>query len=118
MADSNISVEQHGDVVVVRPMQAKVTGRDGEDPVLERLLDLVDADERSKFVLDLSRVQFLGSSALNQLVVLDRRVKEKGGQWKICSPRREICEVFNITRLDSVFSIADTEEAALEMLRA
>ena len=96
----------------------KVTGSKNEESLMGRLRDLIEGDDCAKLVLNLSQVQFLGSSALNQLVVLDKRVKQKGGEWKICSPRREVSEILNITRLDSLFSIAETQEAALAAMQA
>ena len=46
MIDSTISVEEHGDVVVVRPLQSKVTGSKNEESLMGRLRDLI-AQERA-----------------------------------------------------------------------
>ena len=117
MNQSNVAVEEIGDVVVVRPLDAKVVQAHRVESLMGVLREVVD-ERDSPLVLNLGEVQFLCSSALNQLIVLDRQVKKKGGSWGICSIRREISEILSITRLDSMFPLFDTQEEALSSFGA
>jgi anti-anti-sigma factor len=117
MNQPNVCVEELGDIVVVRPLDSKVAQGDGVNSLMGVLREIID-DSDSTLVLDLGEVRFLCSAALNQLIVLDRKVKQKGGSWGICSIRREISEMLAITRLDSMFPLFDTQEEALSSLGA
>lgn len=118
MTDSQVAVERIGDVVVVRPLERKVSRAAGMEPFVEALRNQVDQQGCEKLVIDLSQVTFLCSAALNHLIVLDRRLKQRGGSLRICDPRPEISEVLSITRLDSVFTIDATRADAVASLEA
>jgi anti-sigma B factor antagonist len=80
----------------------------------EELLQLAEKDENKHLLLDFSSVEFLSSAALNKLIILDKKVKSKSGQLKLCNMMPEIREVFVITRLNQLFEIVDTREKAME----
>ncbi|MCU0978618.1 MAG: STAS domain-containing protein [Pirellulaceae bacterium] len=80
----------------------------------EELLQLAEKDENKHLLLDFSSVEFLSSAALNKLIILDKKVKSKSGQLKLCNMMPEIREVFVITRLNQLFDIVDTREKAME----
>jgi len=80
----------------------------------EELLQLVEKDENKDLLLDFSSVEFLSSAALNKLIILDKKVKSKSGQLKLCNMMPEIREVFVITRLNQLFDIVDTREQAMD----
>lgn len=77
----------------------------------ERMRDIT-TDSSQRVVLDLSRVQFLDSSGLGAIVAVKKllgpdRVMELSG----LTPTVE--KVFRLTRMDSVFAIHPTLEAAV-----
>ena len=80
----------------------------------EELLQLVEKDSNKDLLLDFSSVEFLSSAALNKLIILDKKVKSKSGQLKLCNMMPEIREVFVITRLNQLFDIVDTREKAMD----
>lgn len=80
----------------------------------EELLQLVEKDGSKDLLLDFSSVEFLSSAALNKLIILDKKVKSKSGQLKLCNMMPEIREVFVITRLNQLFDIVDTREKAMD----
>ena len=80
----------------------------------EELLQLAEKDENKHLLLDFSSVEFLSSAALNKLIILDKKVKSKSGQLKLCNMMPEIREVFVITRLNQLFDIVDTREQAMD----
>ena len=78
------------------------------------MTSLVDADKMKHILLNFDGVEFLSSAALNKLILVDKKVKQVGGQLRLCSLRAEILEVFNLTRLNRVFDIRDSESEALK----
>jgi anti-sigma B factor antagonist len=67
-------------------------------------------------VINLSQVSFVDSSGLTALVAGMRDADKNKGSFRICEVHPESRLVFEVTMMDSVFEIYDTEEEALETL--
>ncbi len=78
------------------------------------LTRIVTVDGKRDLLLDFGNVEFLSSAALNKLIILDKKIKDKGGQLKLCNMTREIREVFVITKLTQLFDIVDGRDHALD----
>ena len=63
-------------------------------------------------MLDLLGVTFLDSTALGVLVGALKRCRELGGELHVVVADPRIMKIFEITGLTSVFTIADSLEAA------
>jgi anti-sigma B factor antagonist len=68
----------------------------------------------SYVVVNLSHVNFIDSSGLTSLVAGMRDADKVNGSFRICNVHPEAKLVFEVTMMDSVFEIFDTEEQALE----
>ncbi|NLF67797.1 MAG: STAS domain-containing protein [Candidatus Anammoximicrobium sp.] len=101
-------------VTVVNFVERKILEAAHIQELGEELQHLVEHDENNDLLLDFSNVEFLSSAALNKLIILDKKVKSKSGQLKLCSLMPEIHEVFVITRLNQLFDIVDTRQKAVE----
>jgi len=77
----------------------------------EKLVDLVGQGHR-KIVADLEGVDFLDSTGLGVLVGGLKRLRSHGGDLSLVCTQPRILKVFEITGLTSVFSIADSKDAA------
>ena len=114
MADyQQISVTETDGVTIVhfndqRILDAGLIQQLGED-----LFQLVEEEQRDKLLLNFVDVEFLSSAALNRLIMLDKKVKERGGTLKLCNICGGIMDVFVITRLDKHFEIIEDESTAL-----
>lgn len=67
-------------------------------------------------VVNLGFVNFIDSSGLTSLVAGMRDADKVKGSFRICKVHPEAKLVFEVTMMDSVFEIFDTEEDALEGL--
>jgi anti-sigma B factor antagonist len=77
------------------------------------LFALVEQDGRTSLVLDFRIVEFLSAAMIGNLVILDKKVKEKSGRLVLCNLTLVIKEVLAITRLDKVFEIEDSLDEAI-----
>lgn len=64
-------------------------------------------------VVNLSKVNFIDSSGLTSLVAGMRDADKVNGSFRLCSVHPEAKLVFEVTMMDSVFDIFETEEEAL-----
>ena len=111
-----LDIEEVGDVTVAKFVDKKILDETNIQIIGNQLFGLVDEDGRSKIVLDFSSVEYLSSAALGKLITMDKKVKKIKGKLRLCHIRPEIYEVFAITKLNKLFDIRDTQEAALEGL--
>jgi len=98
-------------VIVITP-----TGRLDITTAWQFRLNLQDCISRVSphIVINLSQVNFIDSSGLTSLVAGMRDADKVQGSFRICSVHPEAKLVFEVTMMDSVFEIYDTEEAALQ----
>jgi anti-sigma B factor antagonist len=113
-ARRRIEVEEIGDVAAVTFIDKRILDEQNIQLIGEQLFELVDDDGRKKILLDFANVEYLSSAALGKLITMNKKVRGVSGQLRLCSIKPEIMEVFEITRLNKVFPIYPTQEAALE----
>ena len=82
----------------------------------QELKDMVQAaldrgDRR--LLIDFSRTGYIDSSGLGALVSLSKRVRELGGELRLSGLNEDLRSLFELTKLDTLFAIADTPEQAL-----
>jgi anti-sigma B factor antagonist len=65
-------------------------------------------------VVNLGQVNFIDSSGLTSLVAGMRDADKVNGSFSLCTVHPEAKLVFEVTMMDSVFKIFETEAAALE----
>ncbi len=104
------SVDREGDVTVLDVEGELVVGnrRALKDEVLSRL-----GEGDDKFVLDFEDASYIDSSGLGVLVSLSKRIREEGGELRLAGLDDDLRTLFELTRLDTLFQIADDRNAAL-----
>ena len=76
------------------------------------LLKLLD-EKPKRIIIDLSRVPYMDSSGVASLVKLLSRVRKCGSALYLVNLTDRVRSVFEITRLDSVFTICSSVEEAM-----
>lgn len=66
-----------------------------------------------KFLLDFSGTGYIDSSGLGALVSLSKKVREEGGELRLAGLNEDLRSLFELTKLDTLFAIADTPDQAL-----
>jgi len=74
--------------------------------------ELVDGGA-THLLIDLRATDYLDSTAMGALVGVLRRTAERGGWVRLVGPGPRIRRLFEITRLDQILPIFETEEEAL-----
>lgn len=110
-----IQILDKDDVVVVSFTEVKILDQLAIDQVREDFKDLtLQAASGRKLLLDFSRVQFMSSSMIGQIVQLHKQCKRDKVELKLCNIRPDIMEVFKITGLTKLLDIHKDTAAALE----
>jgi anti-sigma B factor antagonist len=70
-----------------------------------------------KLVIDLSKVNYMNSTAIGVLVSAQTTYSKKGWQVKLCGINKNISNIFVITKLTLVFEVYDTRAEALSSFK-
>lgn len=81
----------------------------------QTVLDEIEKGE-TKFVIDFDRTGYIDSSGLGVLVSLSKKVREHGGELRLANLNEDLRTLFELTKLDTLFKIADSREEALSGL--
>lgn len=65
------------------------------------------------FVLDLTCAGYIDASGLGVLVSIEKRVRDAGGEIVLAGLNEDLTELFEITKLDTAFPIADNLKAGV-----
>ncbi|MGH7544664.1 MAG: STAS domain-containing protein [Gemmatimonadota bacterium] len=99
--ESTAIVEVHGELVVGNRRELR-----------QKVLETLEAGAR-KVVIDFGAARYIDSSGAAVLVHVAKKIGEHGGVLRIANLSEDLRHLFELTRLDSVFQIADSREAAL-----
>lgn len=104
-------VQKVGDVTVVDVEGQLIVGNRQE--LKQRVLQDLEAGER-KFLVDFTRTGYIDSSGLGVLVSLSKKIREQGGELRLSSLNEDLRTLFELTKLDTLFRIADSRQDGLE----
>jgi anti-sigma B factor antagonist len=100
-------------VTVVEFRDQKLSGATQLQELAEDLSVLLGQIDPKNVLIDLTRVDFISSAALNRLINFQKRVRDSGGQFKLCCLPTPVETVFAATRLNQLFEICKSKEEAL-----
>jgi anti-sigma B factor antagonist len=72
----------------------------------------LDGGER-RILIDFSRTGYIDSSGLGALVSISKRIREMGGELRLSGLNEDLRSLFELTKLDTLFAIAETPQQAL-----
>ena len=111
-----IDVEQLDSITKVRIVDSKILDQGLVKQLAEELQTLLSELTKPKLLFDLAAVNFLSSAALNNLVILNKKVQKQNGKIVLTGVQPQIYEIFNITGLNRWFKVTETmDEAIAEM---
>ncbi len=111
-----IELDSVEEVAVVKFTDEKVMDPARIEQLGKELLRLTDSDENEKVVINFSNIKFFSSAAINKLIVMEKRMRAKGGQVMLSNLRPEVRDLFNLTSLDDLFQIEDEQQEAIKSL--
>lgn len=83
---------------------------------LMKAIDELLEQGKNKLVIDIENLKYMNSSGLNILIQLLSKTRTNGGESVIFNVNKKINELLVITKLNTLFKIADTKAEAIELL--
>ena len=105
-----IESRQVGEKVVLH-----VAGRMDADnaPLFEKECQTFISQGIKQLIIDLADLAYVSSMGLRSFMAVGKQLQERGGKLSICRQTGLVKQVFEITRLNSIFPPHETVEAAL-----
>ena len=110
--DMTTSRRQTGDVTIVDISGRIALGE--ESAALRDLIMNLVSEGHHKILLNLAGVNYIDSSGLGALVSAFTSVRKQGGELKLVNLTQKVDNLMQITKLYTVFDIADDEAAAVK----
>jgi anti-anti-sigma factor len=111
--------EQQGNVLVITPL---FTFASFHEPHVASewtaVQEQLDSPETQNVIVDLGEIPYFGSTVLEWMAQMWKKIKAKGGQLATVRPSKIGREVLSAARMEKLWGIFDTREAALEWLNS
>jgi len=78
----------------------------------QRVLDELEGGAR-RFLVDFAGTGYIDSSGLGVLVSLSKKIREQGGELRLANLNEDLRTLFELTKLDTLFHIANNRDEAL-----
>ena len=104
------SLEQCGTTTVVT-VDGQLT-LNNRSELKERVLARLAGGE-TDFVIDFDAADYIDSSGLGVLVSLSKHIRDENGRLKLAGLNEDLARLFALTKLDSLFDIAENRAVAL-----
>ena len=105
-----LAIKKQGDVCSVDVEGQLIVGNRQE--LKQKVLDEVEHGER-KFLIDFTYTGYIDSSGLGVLVSLSKKIRELGGELRLAGLNEDLQTLFELTKLDTLFRIADSRDTGL-----
>ena len=84
----------------------------------DEFAQLAKDKENVCLILDFANVSYISSAVLGKLVMLRNWIIVGNGKLKLAALRRDILDIFKITRLDRFFQIYPDKRSALDVMQS
>jgi len=109
-------IEQTVNGVSVCTLEGKLSGFEGRGRIQEKIRELLSKD-RVKIILDLSKVNWIDSTGLGELIASLSSVKKaEGGTLVLSNVQAPVQSLLKMTNLNQIFDVyEDVDEAVNEL---
>ena len=83
------------------------------DRLNQSILGLIREEPEGSWVLDLSRLSYMGSAALGLMVNLRQQIKQSGGRLVLCGLSNQLLYIFKTCCMERLFKIVKSREEAV-----
>jgi anti-anti-sigma factor len=113
---ATLHIAKSGSALVIRPDSNKLD-RDMSEELLRRVEgyfaanQLMNHEQDTPILLDLQNVEFLDSQGLSTLLSVLKIVSAHQSKLFLCSLQESVCLLFDITKMDRVFTVFEDRVA-------
>jgi anti-sigma B factor antagonist len=104
------------DEVLLLFLEGDLIGDNNETQLIDELSDPL-YDNMLLCAVDISKIRFINSSGIGALIAILTKFRNKGGEMVLIKPSEQLKKLLIITKLNSIFTVVDNQEAAINQLK-
>ncbi len=104
------------DGITVLELSGEMYGGPENMKLVDVVSELVE-EKKLDLVINLSKVKWISSTGLGILVSARSRFAKEGGVVKLCQPNDRVLGILQVTRLNLIFDVFESEKEAVESLK-
>ena len=116
MSDALYRLERRRGVEVLTLLDDALITVDDIRPLREELVEILQAMDEPRLVMNLHEVSVLDSAGLGMLLILRATIERRSGAMVLAGVAGRLRDILQATKLDRVFPIHDSVEEAVESL--
>ena len=116
MAEDFFQVTRMGEAHLVTITLPQSMDSDEFDRLNEEMLGLFTSQPHARWVLDLTGLNYMGSSALGLMVNIRQRIKQSGGRLVLCGLSQRLHHIFQTCCMERLFRIVRNRDDALRAI--
>jgi anti-sigma B factor antagonist len=107
---------ENKDSGVILHIEGKIIG-DGSNQLKHALEEQINSDVKW-IIINLAEVPMMDSSAIGTMIMAFLKLKERNSKLVLLYAQKNILEVLDITKLNTLFEIYDNMQAALQSVKS
>lgn len=112
-----IQISDHAGVKKIAFTQRSIIDETVISQIGKDIITVIDGETKPKVLISFQGVEHLSSAALGVLITCHNRIRVKDGQLYLSDIPKPIFEIFKITKLNKMFQIVDSAEAAMKSFK-
>jgi anti-sigma B factor antagonist len=104
------------DEVLLLNLEGDLIGDNNEAQLMEELSNHL-YDNMLLCAVDISKIRFINSSGISILIAILTKFRNKGGEVVLVKPSEQLKKLLIITKLNSIFTVVEDREAAINQLK-
>lgn len=109
-------IDETIDEVAVCKIEGKLAGLDGKGKIQDKVKDLVES-KIVNVVLDLTKVSWIDSTGLGELIASLSSTKNNGGNLVLSNLQDPVQSLLKMTNLNQIFDVYENVEDALSKFK-
>jgi anti-sigma B factor antagonist len=86
-------------------------------PTVEKIFQNIQVDSTPYIIINLSNVNFIDSTGLATLITGEKRCRKQNGCLVLVNIQKTVMIIFEVTNLNKILTILDTQEEAFERVQ-
>ena len=107
-------INQNKSTVVITTNVEKLNA--GNSPELKAELLILSKKSINNIVIDMTNTKYCDSSGLSAILIANRMCKDTNGKFILCGLQSNVYKMIQISQLDKVLTIVETEEDGLALI--
>lgn len=108
----HLRVTERGDLLILEFLGDRLHAHMAAD-IAEELHEPIAREGVAKILLDFARVEYACTDVIGKVVILNRKMQERGGKLTLCGICPAIRKILAVTKFDTILDIAEGEADAL-----